>query len=123
MGWQDHLLDLLPGFDLFILPSRYEGQPLSLLEALSVGLPCIASAVAGIPDILGEGRYGSLVPAEDPAALADAIAAFARAPQHLYEKAGRAGAHLAAHHHPVKNMARVVRLWEQALIDPGSEIA
>jgi len=51
---------------------EHEGIPVSLLEAMSVGVPAIATATGGIPDLLGEGA-GLLVPERDPEALADAI--------------------------------------------------
>ncbi len=51
---------------------EHEGIPVSLLEAMSVGVPAIGAATGGIPDLLGDGA-GILVPERDPAALADAI--------------------------------------------------
>lgn len=59
--------------DLFTLPSHFEGLPMALLEAVASGLPCVATAVGGMPEILEHGRCGVLVPAKDPMALADAI--------------------------------------------------
>lgn len=72
--------------DVFVFPSLNEGLPLSILEAMSVGLPVIASRVGGIPDVIreeGEARNGAIVPARDPAALADAII-------RLFERSGEA---------------------------------
>jgi glycosyltransferase involved in cell wall biosynthesis len=60
----------LDGANLFILPSRTEGMPRALLEAMARGLPCIASSVGGIPDVLSQ---EDLVPAGDAAALAAKI--------------------------------------------------
>jgi glycosyltransferase involved in cell wall biosynthesis len=64
--------DALLDFDVFVMPSRTEGFPLALLEALACGLPCVASSVGGIPEILGEDG-GIMVPPDDPQALADAM--------------------------------------------------
>ena len=58
---------------IFALPSREEGLPVALLEAMAYGLPSIVTAVGGIPDVFEEGRHGYLVPADDPAALADRL--------------------------------------------------
>jgi glycosyltransferase involved in cell wall biosynthesis len=61
---------------LFVLPSRWEGSSLALLEAMAVGVPVIASRLAGdAPMVLGEGRFGRLVGGEDAAELAEAIEA------------------------------------------------
>jgi glycosyltransferase involved in cell wall biosynthesis len=56
--------------DLFVLPSRAEGVPRAMLEAMARGLPCIGSTVGGIPELLHE---EDLVAPDDPAALAEAI--------------------------------------------------
>lgn len=47
--------------DIFILPSQYEGMPLSLIEAMAAGLPCIASNVGGIPDVIDNNENGLLI--------------------------------------------------------------
>lgn len=60
--------------DVFVLPSRNEGLGLVLLEAMACGTPCVGSEVGGIPEVLDAPACGRLVPPEDPAALAAAIA-------------------------------------------------
>ncbi|MCE2952994.1 MAG: glycosyltransferase [Gemmatimonas sp.] len=59
--------------DVFVLPSVSEGLPLALLEAMSMGLPIVASAVGGMPAALGPSQAGVLVPPSDVAALARAL--------------------------------------------------
>jgi glycosyltransferase involved in cell wall biosynthesis len=61
--------------DLFILPSRQEGLPRAMLEAMARGCPCIGTTVGGIPELLPP---EDLVPPNDPRALADKILAVAR---------------------------------------------
>ncbi len=73
LGSRDDVFDLLPLFDLFAVSSRFEGFPIALVEALATGLPCVATAVGGIPEIIEDERNGLLVPSDDPDALGRAI--------------------------------------------------
>jgi glycosyltransferase involved in cell wall biosynthesis len=59
--------------DLFALASFAEGIPVALMEAMSLGLPCISTNIAGIPELIRSGVDGLLVPAGNPVALAQAI--------------------------------------------------
>lgn len=63
---------LLSAVDLFVLSSRTEGTPIALFEAIGAGVPVVATRVGGVPDVVTE-REASLVPSEQPAALAAAI--------------------------------------------------
>jgi glycosyltransferase involved in cell wall biosynthesis len=74
--------------DLFVLPTLAEGTPNSIIEAMAHGLPIIASAVGGIPDMITP-ETGILVPPGDVAALTDAITLLATRPD-LREQMGRA---------------------------------
>ena len=58
---------------LFVLPSLHEGCPNALLEAMSYGLPCIATDVPGINEIIDHGVSGFIVPSNDPHAMASAL--------------------------------------------------
>ena len=63
---------LYRAFDLFVLSSRTEGTPMSLLEAMASGVPCVVTAVGGIPKVVSE-HEAWLVPSESPTLLANAI--------------------------------------------------
>lgn len=59
--------------DLFVLPSAAEGLPVSLLEAMACGLPAVATAVGGTPEVLVHGKTGFLIPPDDLLSLQTAI--------------------------------------------------
>ena len=91
LGQVDELGPLLAAADAVVLPSRWEGLPLVLLEALARGRPVAASAVGGIPEVVADGEHARLVPPEDPRALADALEAFHVRPDAAF-RLGRRGA-------------------------------
>ena len=72
-GWSDETWGHLRSFDVLALPSRQEGLPLVLLEAMLTGTTIVASAVGGIPDAVEDGRSALLVPPDDVAALTGAL--------------------------------------------------
>ncbi|MGH8773882.1 MAG: glycosyltransferase [Jiangellaceae bacterium] len=72
-GSRDDVPELLAAFDVFALSSRFEGLPIALLEAMAAGLPCVATSVGGIPEVVTDGDDGMLVEPGDPDALAAAL--------------------------------------------------
>jgi N-acetyl-alpha-D-glucosaminyl L-malate synthase BshA len=82
LGLLPHFADLLARADLFVLPSETESFGLAALEALASGVPVVASAVGGIPEVVRHGETGLLVPPADPNALAAAcLSLFEDAPR------------------------------------------
>ncbi|MCB1258074.1 MAG: glycosyltransferase family 4 protein, partial [Microthrixaceae bacterium] len=73
LGHRTDVLDLLAAADIFVFPSRYEGLGGALIEAMSVGVPIIASDAPAVSEVLGGGEHGMLVQRGDVAALADAM--------------------------------------------------
>jgi glycosyltransferase involved in cell wall biosynthesis len=73
LGFRSDVPDLLAASDFFLLPSRTEGLPLSMLEAMTHGLPAIATPVGGIPEVIRPGEHGFLVPVDDAPALSAAM--------------------------------------------------
>ncbi len=73
VDWVNRAAGLLPLFDVVALPSRAEGFPLSLVEAMLAGRPVVATSVGSIPEAVEDGVSGLLVPPDDPPALAAAL--------------------------------------------------
>jgi glycosyltransferase involved in cell wall biosynthesis len=72
LGYRDDTTRLIAAADLFVLASHHEGLPVTVMEALTLGVPVVATAVGGLPEVVDDGN-GILVPPGDSAALADAI--------------------------------------------------
>jgi len=73
LGQRSDVPALLAAADLFVLPSLFEGLPLSVLEAMAAARPVIATAIGGTDEAITDGLTGLLVPPRDPAALGSAI--------------------------------------------------
>jgi len=77
---QDDLLAYYEAADVFVLTSLAEGIPVVLMEAMATGLPVVASDITGIPELVGDGEQGLLVPAGDAGGFAAALETLARDP-------------------------------------------
>lgn len=89
-GARADIPSVLAQFSVFALPSIAEGTPVAVLEAMSAGLPVIASRVGGLPEVVAEGVTGTLCPVSDVEAWADALAFYLRHPEAAGQH-GRAG--------------------------------
>ena len=119
LGRREDVFALMRSADLVALPSRREGHPLALLEALALGRPAVASAVGGIDEIVHPGRTGLLVPPEHPAALADALGRLCADPA-LRERLGRAARRDARRRFDVRRaVAAVEAVYRRALTPAG----
>lgn len=72
-GERHDVADLLPALDVFVLPSRYEGLPTVIVEAMLAGVPVVATAVNAVTDLVSPGETGLLVPPRRPDLLAAAV--------------------------------------------------
>jgi glycosyltransferase involved in cell wall biosynthesis len=72
-GWTDNVASFLLVADIFVLPSFQEDFPLAVLDAMSCGVPIVASRIDGPKDFLLDGDTALIVPPNDPAALEDAL--------------------------------------------------
>ena len=73
LGYRDDATRLIAAADLFVLASHHEGLPVTVMEALTLGVPVVAPAVGGLPEVVTSGSNGILVAARSAPALADAI--------------------------------------------------
>lgn len=87
---QDHILDFYHAADIFVLPSFAEGLPVVLMEAMAMEIPCITTAITGVPELISHGEDGWLVAASDGLGLAAAILQLA-GDAGLRQRLGQAG--------------------------------
>lgn len=71
-GWRADIPAALAAMDIYVMPSHFEGGPTSVLEAMAMALPCVATRVGMVPEVIDDGASGLIVPVGDPAALAAA---------------------------------------------------
>ena len=73
LGWRRDVVDLLHAMDVFLLTSHFEGLPRAVLQALAAGIPVVATAVDGTPEVVRDRQTGLLVPPQDPEAAAGRV--------------------------------------------------
>jgi glycosyltransferase involved in cell wall biosynthesis len=117
LGKSDHVARFLSIADIFVLPSRWEGLPIALLEAMSAGLPVIATRVEGVDEVVLDDEHGILVAVEDVSALAQAILQLLRAPE-VRKKMGAASQTRVRELYSIDRMAgRYLSLMHERLDD------
>jgi glycosyltransferase involved in cell wall biosynthesis len=94
LGVRDDVPDLMAASDAFVLPSRWEGLPMVLLEAASSGLPIVASAVGGNAEVVVDQETGFLVAPDDEEALGRAMVRMAELPVDERQRMGMRGRRL-----------------------------
>ncbi len=85
LGFRDNAQDIISDFDVFVLSSRFEGLPITIIEAMFAGLPVIATKVGGVGELVEHGRNGFLVDKEDANELASYMEYFIRHPEKIKE--------------------------------------
>ena len=112
-GFTDDVPGFLAELDVFCLPSRAEGLPLALLEAMMAGLPCLATAVGEVPAAAGEAAL--VVPPEDVDALTRGLRQLLGDPRLRAELAGRARAVAVRDFDVAAMVAATVAIYDEAL--------
>jgi sugar transferase (PEP-CTERM/EpsH1 system associated) len=123
LGNRDDIAALLAECDVFVLPSIAEGMPVTVLEAMAAGLPVVATGVGGLASVVEHGKTGTLVPAGDPAALAQALGAYV-ADEALRRRHGDAGrARVTAHFSMSAMLSAYTALYDGLLGRPARAAA
>lgn len=116
-GFREDIPELLTLMDVFVLPSLEEGMPQSLLQALAMERPVVASSVGGVPEVILHGETGFLIPPRDPVVLAHHIESLLRDP--VQGKAmGQAGRQVIVRDYSMESMLTKTEklyssLWEK----------
>ena len=109
LGIRADVADILRASDVFVLSSRVEGNPLSVMEAMAAGLPVVSTVVGGVPELVRNGETGLLVPSEDAGALAQAMQALVDDPVRRQAMGAAARQHAVTHF----DIRHTVRGYEQ----------
>lgn len=117
-GNRDDLRAFLAALDVFVLPSRSEGFGRSALEAMAAGLPVVATAVGGVPEVVADSETGILVPPRDPGALSAAVLRLVRDGD-LRKKLGAAGRERARLFTAERTVSGVVEVYRSLGERPG----
>jgi len=110
---------LLAAADIFVLPSRWEGMPNALLEAMAAGLPAVATAVGAVPEMVVDGREALVVPPGDAGALARALAELATRPTRRREMGALARQRVENAYRIEATVAQTERLYDELLSPQG----
>jgi glycosyltransferase involved in cell wall biosynthesis len=122
VGGISNLREHLSMADIFVLPSRSEGFSNAIVEAMAASLPVVATNVGGNAEAVKDGVSGLIVPSEDPAALASAIALLLSDPARAREM-GAAGKKLAAEKFTTDAMMRQITLAYANVLTAGRTAA
>ncbi|MEW5958584.1 MAG: glycosyltransferase [Chloroflexota bacterium] len=107
-------------FDLFLLPSTWEGCPVSILEAMAMSKPVVATAVGGVPELVVDGQTGRLISPHCPQSIAGAVVALLKEPA-AAQQMGRAGrSHVEEHFTLPKMIVQIEAVYDELLAARGS---
>jgi glycosyltransferase involved in cell wall biosynthesis len=120
LGVRTDIPDVLAASDAFVLASKYEGNPLCIMEAMAAGLPVVAPSVGGIPELVSSGVEGILVPPGDADALSAAMQTILEN-ANLRSAMGRASGRRASETFDIQNMIRGYEsLYDALRARPGN---
>lgn len=120
-GWLDEagVREQLANSHALVLPSFAEGLPMVIMEAMAQGRPALATAIAGVPELVLPGKTGWLVPAGDETALSEAMVQLSETPLDTLTRMGLAGRdRVLAQHDVTREAARLGELFMEACAGP-----
>ena len=114
-GFREDILALIQGFEIFVFSSYLEGLGTSILDAMALRKPVVATRAGGIPEVVEDGVTGLLVPPRDPTALAQALLYLLRHPERG-KKFGEAGRSRVEQHFTATRMAmHTLQIYQQLM--------
>ncbi|MFQ5591736.1 MAG: glycosyltransferase family 4 protein, partial [Phycisphaerae bacterium] len=113
--------DLLRRADVYVQPSHHEGMPIAILEALSYGLPVVATQVGAVPEMMTHGCEGLLVPPRAPGQLAEAMIALAENPTQRHAMGNAASLLVASRFSTDRLTNDLVAIYNDLLRPPGAQ--
>lgn len=117
LGYRADVPSLLAASDLVALPSRQEGLPMVLLEAMALARPVVASRVGGVGDLVKDGETGLLIPPGAPDKLAERLLALIDNPEQAGRLGEAAARHVALHCAPAHAARRLASLYHTILAE------
>lgn len=114
-GFRNDIQNVMNALDLYVQPSLSEGHPVAVLEAMSLGIPVIATAVGGIPEVIGQDRYGRLVTPASWEDLCRVMGDYLSSPDAFLEKACLARSHVCDEFSIEKMALNYIDTYQQAL--------
>ena len=119
-GFQENVSPYLSRMDLFVLPSRTEGTPLTIFEAMACGLPVVATNVGGVPDIVQQSETGLIVEPGRPSELARAIKQMLSEPAKMRTMGRKGKERVLRDFHPDNFIRKHEALYERSLGNRGA---
>jgi glycosyltransferase involved in cell wall biosynthesis len=121
LGYQSDIRKYLAMMDVFVLPSRREGTPMALLEAMAMSKPVVATAVGGVPDVLTDGIDGIMLP-ENGAGLGDALLRLLRDPAFARQIARTGRRRVETEFSSSRMAARYEDVYRRCLVSRGQPV-
>jgi glycosyltransferase involved in cell wall biosynthesis len=122
LGWRDDVHEIMPLFDVFVLPSMMEGMGRALVEAMAAGKPVIGTRVGGIPDLVKDGYNGFLVEPGEVSGLAQAIHKLV-GDEDLRKTMGERGMAMAPAYSVEKMIEKIDKLYKSLLKSIGDVVS